>query len=269
MNFDSKGFIGSAIFHTALLLMFILFGFRTPLPLPAESGILINFGDTDFGSGAVEPKINEEATQPDSEASQASSAANSEEESILTQEIEEAPSVKTSNKTKSTTNTKTEIVKPATAKKTETQTEKKEDKKPVVDTRAMYRGKKGDSESSSGEGVTGEDGNQGSLTGSENATDHSLGMGGSGVSWSLAGRNVLSLPKPDIDAQKEGKVVVEIRVDRTGKVINATPGVKGSTTLDSYLLGIAKKYALASKFDSKSDAPHIQTGTITYIFRLK
>ncbi len=58
-------------------------------------------------------------------------------------------------------------------------------------------------------------------------------------------------------------------VDRSGKVTQATPGTKGSTTLDEYLLRVAKEAALKARFDPKSDAPVIQKGTITYNFILK
>ncbi len=269
MNFDSRGLIGSVIFHITLLMMFILFGFRTPLPLPGESGILINFGDSDFGSGDIEPKFNEEVSKPEPQKSEETSQSTQAEEAFLTQETEEAPAVKTATKPKAKEEKKVDTKIAPTTKKTETKAKEETKIQPTVDSRAMYRGKKTNSTSTQGEGITQGEGNQGSPTGSENATDYSLGMGGAGVRPDLAGRNVLSLPKPDIDSQKEGTVVVEIRVDRSGKVVNATPGVKGSTTLDSYLLGIAKKYALVSKFDSKSDAPAIQVGTITYIFKLK
>ncbi len=271
MNVDSRGLIGSIVFHITILLLFILFGFKTPLPLPAEKGILINFGDSDLGIGTTEPKYGEEVSEPETQAPAETNENSQTKESYLTQNTEEAPSIKTSDKpkTEEKKEKKTETKPVTTTNKAETKPEEKKEIKPVVDTRAIYKGKKTDSNSNAGEGVKSGTGNQGSLTGSENATDHTLGMGGEGVSADLAGRNVLSLPKPDIDSQKEGKVVVEIRVDRSGKVVRATPGVKGSTTLDSFLLGVAKKYALASKFDNKPDAPFYQTGKITYIFRLK
>lgn len=269
MNFNTKGFIGSAIFHITLLLLFIFFSFKTPLPLPAEKGIIINFGDSDFGVGSVEPKFNDEISKPEHNAAEQVSESAGADESYLTQETEDAPVIKTTKKPEVKKKKKAEPKKTTTTVKTETKTEKKAEEKKTVDSRAIYRGKNTNSENSSSEGNSNVSGNQGSLTGSVNATDHSLGGGGGGVSANLSGRNVLSLPKPDINSQEEGKVVVEIRVDRSGKVVNANPGVKGSTTLDSYLLGIAKKYALASKFDAKTDAPSIQTGSITYYFKLK
>ncbi|PLX11465.1 MAG: hypothetical protein C0597_15065 [Marinilabiliales bacterium] len=126
-------------------------------------------------------------------------------------------------------------------------------------------------DSNSSEGETQGDKNQGSTTGSVDSQNHVGGesMGTSGTSFSLSGRNPESLPKPDYNYQIEGKVVVEITVDKYGNVTNANPGVKGSTTLDANLLAAAKKAALRAKFDKKPDAPAYQKGTITYFFRLQ
>lgn len=50
-----KGIIGTAVFHICVLLMLIFLGFFTPLPLPGEEGILVNFGTSDHGLGDIEP----------------------------------------------------------------------------------------------------------------------------------------------------------------------------------------------------------------------
>jgi len=50
-----RGIIGTAVFHTIVLLLLIFLGFFTPLPLPGEEGILVNFGNTDEGLGDTEP----------------------------------------------------------------------------------------------------------------------------------------------------------------------------------------------------------------------
>jgi len=50
-----KGIVGTAVFHICILLMLIFLGFFTPLPLPGEEGILVNFGTSDQGLGDVEP----------------------------------------------------------------------------------------------------------------------------------------------------------------------------------------------------------------------
>lgn len=86
----------------------------------------------------------------------------------------------------------------------------------------------------------------------------------------LAGRSLMgSLPAPDYTINKSGKVVVKIIVDQYGKVLNAIPGVSGTTVQDKTLWIAAKDAALKAKFNISSTAPGVQEGTITYIFRLR
>ena len=85
----------------------------------------------------------------------------------------------------------------------------------------------------------------------------------------LAGRNIVgSLPKPTYDIQASGKVVVEITVDQHGIVQTAVAGAEGTTVTDKTLWQEARKAALKATFNMSADAPAIQKGTITYIFRL-
>jgi len=50
-----RGIIGTVIFHIIVLILLMLLGFITPLPLPEEEGILVNFGTSDNGFGDIEP----------------------------------------------------------------------------------------------------------------------------------------------------------------------------------------------------------------------
>ena len=50
-----RGIIGTVIFHIIVLIILMLLGFITPLPLPEEEGILVNFGTSDDGFGDIEP----------------------------------------------------------------------------------------------------------------------------------------------------------------------------------------------------------------------
>lgn len=86
----------------------------------------------------------------------------------------------------------------------------------------------------------------------------------------LAGRSLMgSLPAPDYSINKSGKVVVRIMVDQYGKVVNAIPGMSGTTVQDKTLWNAAKEAALKARFNISSTAPGVQEGTITYIFKLK
>ncbi|MDB4581538.1 cell envelope integrity protein TolA [Draconibacterium sp.] len=59
-----KGLIGTIIFHVILLLLLVFLGFFTPLPLPGEEGILVNFGDSENGFGDREPSPARRRPQP-------------------------------------------------------------------------------------------------------------------------------------------------------------------------------------------------------------
>jgi hypothetical protein len=78
-----------------------------------------------------------------------------------------------------------------------------------------------------------------------------------------------SLPRPTYAVQKEGKVVVEIYVDNYGIVQKAVPGATGTTVTDDKLWNEARKAAIKASFNMSADAPAMQKGTITYIFKLK
>jgi len=88
--------------------------------------------------------------------------------------------------------------------------------------------------------------------GDPNASTHSGGgIGTNGIAFNLGGRTVAELKKPVYESQAQGTVVVTIRVNRYGKVVNATAGAKGSTTTNSYLYARAKEAALQTTFDAK------------------
>ncbi len=59
-----RGIIGTVIFHTIVLLLLIFLGFFTPLPLPGEEGILVNFGNSDNGMGEREPAPQRSKPEP-------------------------------------------------------------------------------------------------------------------------------------------------------------------------------------------------------------
>lgn len=50
-----KGLVGTIVFHAIVLTLLFFLGYFTPLPLPGEEGILVNFGDTENGLGEREP----------------------------------------------------------------------------------------------------------------------------------------------------------------------------------------------------------------------
>ena len=92
-----------------------------------------------------------------------------------------------------------------------------------------------------------------------------VGHGSSGGNnWSLGGRSLKgTLPEPSNNFKQEGKVVVQIRVNPAGQVINAT--ITGGDVSDKQTQQLALEAAKKAKF---SEGEHDQIGTITYIFKL-
>ena len=102
-----------------------------------------------------------------------------------------------------------------------------------------------------------------------NATDANF-MRQQGVDFSLKGRSASGRwPLPEYKVQKAGRVVIEITVDRNGKVVRAEPRLQGSTINDKQLIDAAKAAALRATFNPDPKAANLQTGTITYVFKLK
>jgi protein TonB len=261
MSERQYGIVGTIVIHNIIVLILIFSYITLAKPVSSEGGILINFGDVESAGGLHEPALS---------AQQASAAASNQvqpseteiKEGILTQDFEEAPVVK----------------KPVTTKKPVTKPASKPVQKvntpapvtPTVNSRALYTNKgQSSTESGNSEGIYKGSGNMGDPAGSTESDNYSKGLGGSGIVFNLNGRNPVHLQKPEFNILKEGIVVVEITVDQTGKVISATPGVKGSTIVDNTLYAAAKKAALESKFNLKNDAPERQVGTITYHFKLQ
>ena len=87
----------------------------------------------------------------------------------------------------------------------------------------------------------------------------------------LEGRSTIGgLKKPLYNVQKEGTVVVRIKVNQAGQVVEAIPGERGTTVSDKTLWNEARKAAMEAKFTPTNDPDKVQqTGTITYIFKLK
>jgi outer membrane biosynthesis protein TonB len=281
-----KGLAGTSFFHGIIFILLLIVGFAAPKHPETERGILVNFGTDETGAGLIEPsppasKVEASQAQPDN------SVKPVKEDPMLTQNFDkEAPEVKKADpeaekKKKEQLEAdriRREQLDAERIKKAQEDAEKKrieEERKRINDilnrTKNALAGSKNSGTNSSGEGITVGPGNQGVPTGSVDSKIRSegSGTGDKGITYYLEGRGFQSLPAPKYDYQGEGKVVVEVSVDRSGKVTKAIPGIKGSTTLDEYLLGVAKEAALKATFVPKQDASPVQQGTITYNFILK
>lgn len=261
------GITGTIIFHAILIVLFIVFGYTTPLPLPAEEGILINFGDVDEGAGQLEPRMSESIQEESQESIQESvpeSNPSPTEDGTVTQDFEDAPAVKEQGVKEEKTETKP---------KTQPKEEKEEKPEPVeerkVNENALFPGRDRNTNTSTSEGETEGNKNQGSTTGSVDSKNHIGGNSSGTIGFSLEGRSIIgTLPKPDYNQQIQGKVVVEISVDKEGNVTRARAILKGSTIQDENLWKAAENAAKKAKFN-RDPGSTVQHGTITYYFKLQ
>ena len=128
-----------------------------------------------------------------------------------------------------------------------------------------------------GQGNTKPGGNQGAQWGKPGGDPNGTGTGpsgngpgsGDGMSYDLKGRTWRQKPLVFDNSQKTGKVVVGIKVDKSGNVVYAKYQQKGSTTTDPYLIQLAEQGALKSKFSADLGADEEQFGTISFKFSVQ
>ena len=241
---------GSIIVHALVILVLLLMAFRTPLPLPGEEGVEVDLGMMNQGMGNIQP---EKPAIP--MAAQTRQEQNKSKEDIVTQNDEDAPAIEKPKK-----------IKP------KQETKPVEEPTPTVNQKALFKGNN-NPQAGGSEGVTGQPGDQGKKNGLEGVRQYGEGGNGgggngSGVTYSLGGRGALHLENKALDdLPEDGYIVVDIWVDPSGKVVRAKAGAKGTDISNTQMFRIAEKYALASTFKSKADAPPEQKGTITYHFQ--
>jgi len=284
---EKKSIVITASSFTLLFLLFFFLKFSDSLPLPEMEGgggggeIAVNFGDSDFGSGA-----NFNSKEIVTAAPEEVAKTPTEEKEIIVSENEEAPAI-------------------AEIKKPDTKIEKKEEDKPVVkptqkpskstsdalsnllngsnkegdgnDKTAGNKGKSnGDTNSKGynggGGNGTGSGGGNGSGeglgTGSGYGTGSGSGKGSGNGNWKLDGRKLSSKDKPQRQKCNEsGTVVVQIKVNRNGNVIAAKYS-KGTDNTSQCLLEPAYETAKSYKWEPDPNAPETQIGYITINFKL-
>lgn len=119
------------------------------------------------------------------------------------------------------------------------------------------------SNSTSGSGSTTGNTTQGDVQGHPNPASRGSG---NGPQVSLAGRNLRGkLTTPKYDTNDEGIVVVSIRVNAAGKVVEAKKG-QGTNTSNEALISAAVNAAKLATFSETAEGSPDVFGTITYNF---
>ena len=268
-----KSAVLTSLVMSLLVVGLFFFGIKYMDP-PEEFGIALNFGTSDVGQGDIQP------TEPLRAASQeivkeqqevvkekVSQSAPKVAEEVLTQDTEDAIVIKKQLEAKKKAEEvarKERIQREAIAKQQAEETEKRR----KLD--ALIGGvSNGNGTATGGQGNDNTAGDKGKITGDPNANGYyGNGAGGGSGDYQLGNRKPVSRPKPNYICDEEGLVVVSIEVDVYGKVIKATPGIKGSTNTAACLLSQAKEAALKTTWQPDAKAPSKQIGIIKYRFTL-
>lgn len=277
--------IGTVVFSILLMLILLMVRFIND-PSEEEEGVLVNFGDSEQGMGEVEPRpavAQNIPTPPPTPTPPEPTPTQQGEEEVVNQDFEESAVIEQKKKAEQKKRQDEELKrqqeierqrieeerrKEEEERKRQEEIQRQQQQQQAINSRAAnaFAGRNANG-GNTGEGNTGQPGNQGSLNGDPSSTNRVGNGGGNGINFNLAGRSFGSTPpKPEYKSKSEGKVVVEIRVDRNGNVISASPGKAGTTTNDPVLREAAKAAALKAKFNSDPKAAEIQVGTITYTF---
>lgn len=248
----------AAVLYIALwiALMFLLkFSFEER---SAGEGLLVDFGDTESASGLHDPSDSDVSSPAESGAPQMP-------DQIMTQDFEDVPTVEQPERQPA----QRPAQQPRPSNNAAAQPQPAQEPARQVNPQALFPGRTPASSSTSEGSAASGTGNQGSPDGSPQGSHDGTGGGGGGTGFDLAGRSVAgALPAPTYSANRQGRVVVEITVDSEGKVRSASYRARGSTTNDSELVSAAIAAALRSRFNA-IEGDGVQTGTITYNFKLK
>jgi outer membrane biosynthesis protein TonB len=258
----------------SLIVLALFFFGLTYLDPPEEFGIALNFGTSEVGQGDIQPTealrpASQEAVQEQQEAvkEQVTKTAPKIAEEVLTQDTEDALVIKKQLEAKKKADElalKERIQKEAIAKQQAEELEKRKKLDALIGGVSNSNGT-----ATGGQGNDNIAGDKGKITGDPNASGYyGNGAGGGGGDYQLGNRKPISRPKPDYICDEEGLVVVSIEVNVSGRVINATPGIKGSTNTAPCLLSQAKEAALKTTWQPDANAPSKQIGVIKYRFSL-
>jgi protein TonB len=236
------------------LLMFFIIAWRPPDPPLGASGIALNFGLDDQGSGEEQPSTpvgsrGKEQDEPEKSEAQPASPQETQEQPVEEEKtkVDKPAEVNTESQVESPVTvkeTKKEDVKPVEKPKEKTPEKPVEVVKPKTDQNAVYNptGQKANSTNKTGDGKQGDPGNEGNDKdktgdkGDPRGVDKSaiyegnpgVGTGGpggaGGFGLQMSGWTWDESPKaPKIPDNESGFVIFEITVDEQGEIVDIKP----------------------------------------------
>ena len=263
---EKKSAVITTLISALLIILFFILGLKYYDP-PISFGMEVNYGNASQGIGKTQPQMPVSAktnakTSP-KKANPKPVTKKVAQPKIVTQEI---------SNVKLPSETQKKQVPPS-----KEATKKNESPKPKVDqstknilSKLVNQKKSEEKATKHGEGNDKIEGDKGKIEGNpySNSYFNLAGPGGMGKGFGLNGRRLESRGKVTQQCNQEGVVVVRITVNRTGDVVQAEPGVKGTTNTHPCLLQPAKETALLHKWFPDAKAPVQQVGFVVIQFKL-
>lgn len=252
---ENKGLIGSVVIHALLVLLMFLMVYAVEKEDPLDGGVEVMLGEPDAGGFDEVPVSAEEVIE------ESSPEETVEEETVVSQDQEDAPEVKATEEKKSNPNPTPDPKKDPTDKPVE---------KRKADARSLFK-KKTDSE---GKGTGDKPGNEGREDGSPDGEPkgqggNGIGFSGDGFSGKIDGFKAIYTPSIEYNQQEVGTVKVRVCVDVNGKIIPMMTQWKGGTASSSYLKELSIRKANEFKFKRIGDATETNCGIITFTYKAR
>jgi len=259
-NRKIKSFLITIVLGGLIIFLFLSLGLQYYDP-PIEYSMEVSLGNSNVGSGVAPDKKSIKKTE------------NIQKKKAVSKPV---PKQKSNASEKVVTQKESDLkITPKKKNKKETKTEetKEETKKEVTDitkktiSNLLKKSPNKENTNTAGKGTDKQAGNKGNPYG--NSYYEGIGKGGKMNTYGLKGRNFQTGGKVVQRCDEKGIIVVRIVVNQEGKVISATPGVKGSTNLHSCLLKPAKETAFLHRWAPDSNAPQQQIGFVLVHFKLR
>lgn len=266
--------IGTIVLLLLLLLLLFKITMHAPIQLEDE-GIVITFGNADEGGGMPDALPMDPIEQPEQQpAAPAPAPEQPSDNDLLVQEDEE--SLALAQQTEEEEQRKAqeeELIRQQQEAEARAEAERIAQEQALAEQKAKEQEKIDKAQTLAaifGQAATTEGANAKNAAATPAATSKGNPVGKSfgsvdGNIWSLQGRTLLGdMPKPSNDFKEQGKVVVNITVDKSGNVVGASIG-DGTTISDRYTQQLALDAARKAKFTG-GETP--QRGAIIYNFKL-
>ena len=272
-DIQSHTIAGAVTVVLLLLLLLLLFKLTMRAPIQLEDeGIVITFGNADEGGGMPDALPLDQIAQPEQQPAPAAPVQPSNNDLMVQEDEESLALAQQTEEERKRQAEQEELLRKQKEAEAQAEAERIAREKALAEKKAKEQeaiDRANQMAALFGQTATAEGANADNANNNPSASAKGNPVGKNfghvnGNMWSLEGRSIRLMPQPSTDFKQQGKVVVNIRVDRAGNVILVSIG-DGTTISDRYTQQIALDAARKAKF---TEGDKEQIGSITYNFKL-